>query len=137
MIDMATKAVAAAQRDMEKALKDGGESMVKSAKTSHRFLNRTGKAEDSIKSEVERGDDTLSMTFYIDPEKVTTDTGWNYAWIQNDGSRGRYRRGRISPTAMSVGGGGGVRHDDYMGKAWDNHAKKIMDKIENIFRRLG
>lgn len=127
------------RRDIPKALDRGGKKMVSIARDTHLFNKITGAVDRSIKHEVDVVPrEYASLTFFIDPSGVKTKSGYNRSWILNDGTRGNYRRGRISPTARTVGGkvGTGIRHDDFMGRAWGRQLPKTEKAIEKIFDRL-
>jgi hypothetical protein len=51
----------------------------------HEFQTRTGNLERSIQNTVDASN--LSMRVFINPDLVTTSSGWNYAVIQHDGSK--------------------------------------------------
>lgn len=137
--DIMQKLVDGVRRDIPKMLETGGRNMVKVARDTHIFNRVTGKADRSIKSEVDVvPKESASLTFFIDPSGVKTRTGYNRTWILNDGTRGNYRRGKISPTAQTVGGkaGTGIRHDDFIGRAWERQFPKTIRAVEKVFDRL-
>lgn len=130
--------IAGMRRDFEKEMKRFGGKMVAQAQARHRFKNKTGKANASIQSKTEIVGTALTMTFHIDPVGVQLPTGYNKTWILNDGTYGKYRRGKISPTAQTVGGAPntGIDHDDFMGDAWEQLFPQLDQKLTNIFRRV-
>ena len=127
------------QRDIPRTLDRGGDSMVQYARNNHpKWQSMTGEADKSIKHTVEVRKKVATLTFFIDPRGVMTSTGYNRTWILNDGTYGRYRRGKISPTANTVGGkaGTGIRHSDMMGRAWTVKSKVLERRLRKIFDRI-
>jgi len=107
-------------------------------RANHRYNRRTGALDESIKSEVEHvPGEYVSLRFFIDPDRVTTEKGWNYGWIQNDGSSDGYRQGAISPPSSPKNRDRrGIAHDDFMGRQWQRHFPKLSEKVQNIFARM-
>jgi len=90
----------------------------------------TGNTERSIQAQINVR--RMQLKFWINPDIVTTADGYNIGWIQNDGSKGHYKKGKISPLASSSGGRGGVPHDDFMGKAWTKYLPRMQAEINAI-----
>ena len=97
----------------------------------------TGMTNRSIEATVTEEGDNILLRFWIDPSLVTTSSGFNRAWGQNDGTWDNYRQGKISPPADSRGGRRGLVHQDFMGRAWERNIPPLMRDVENLFRRRG
>jgi hypothetical protein len=109
------------------------------AQDRHRYPNRkhykpTGNTERSIQAQINVR--RMQLKFWINPDIVTTADGWNIGWVQNDGSKNHYKKGKISPLASSSGGRGGVPHDDFMGRAWDKYLPRMQAEINAIPQRV-
>jgi len=62
---------------------------------------------------------------------VTVSNGFNIGWIQNDGTGGGYRRGKISPFA-STSGRGNIQADDFMGRSWNKFLPLMIKDFQKI-----
>ena len=125
------------EKAVTKVFVDNAEKMQKQAREDYYYTHRTHKLKNSTKAEVAKDDRYLTLRFWIDPEKVTV-KGWNYGWIQNDGSLSRYKKGRISaPVTPTDRIRKGVRHDDFMGRTWEKYLPKIMKGLNNASKKLG
>lgn len=94
----------------------------------------TGNTERSIQAKINIR--RLELKFWINPDIVTTSSGFNVGWGQNDGTRNGYRQGIISPPASSSGGRGGIPHDDFMGKAWNKFLPRMQAEINAVPARV-
>lgn len=123
--------------DLHTAMDSTSRQMQQDARTDHLFHNRTGKLHKSIRSEVKYiENESITLLFQIVPDAVLAN-GFNWGWGQNDGTLSRYRQGRISPPATPKNRKKkGIRHDDFMGRAWYRHYTKLKNRIETIFQRL-
>jgi hypothetical protein len=126
------------ESDVVSAVKKTAKKMQQEGRVDHFYKNRTWNLHKSTLSDVTyKKGEYVSLLWWIDPDKVTTKTGWNYGWIQNDGSLSRYARGKISPPAVPTDRvRTGVRHDDFVGRTWGNNVPKLQLDISNIFKRL-
>ena len=106
-----------------------GSLMVKYARANHRFNTRTGQAERSITSKVNRKEWILE--FYIDDKKVMSG-GYNYAWIQHDGSGEKYKKSRFSPSVSPKLKTGGVKADHFMVRAWEQYVDDMTDALRKL-----
>ena len=107
----------------------------KASQDRHRYPDRkhykpTGNTERSIQAQINVR--RMQLKFWINPDIVTSAGKWNIGWIQNDGSKEQYKKGKISPLASSSGGRGGVPHDDFMGKAWTKYLPRMQAEINAI-----
>ena len=124
-------------RSLRIALKKGGRDMVGVARTTHRFRSLTGTVDRSIEHIVD--DKQLTLTFQINPDNVMLPNGYNRGAILNSGTLGNYKRGKIDPDWGETRGGPigtGIKHDDFMGRAWEQILPKADAEIDEIFRRL-
>jgi hypothetical protein len=126
------------EADIVSAVQSTAKQMQTKGRTDHLYKKRTGNLNNAIIADVEyKQGEYVSLSWYIKPDKVMTEKGWNYGWIQNDGSYSNYRQGAISPQATPKSlSRKGVRHDDFMGRAWNGNIPKLQNKIANIFARL-
>jgi hypothetical protein len=124
------------RRDVRETLKRFG---VRMQRRAIRLRNlpkiTTGETNRSIKGEV--GDTGLILRFWIDPSRVTTESGFNRAWGQNDGTYDDYRQGAISPPSDSKSGRRGLVHQDFMGRAWEQELPALEAAMINIAERMG
>ncbi len=88
----------------------------------------TGNTERSIQAFVRFN----TLTFWINPDLVTMKNGFNVGWGQNDGTKDGYSQGKISPKGTSSGGRGGIKADDFMGRAWDKYFDNMLREMYNI-----
>jgi len=101
------------RKNASAALQQGGNKMAKHARANHDFTSRTNRAENAITATVDVG--RLEMLFYINPDLVTTSSGFNYAAAQHDGTRSGWQKSIFSaPSFTSKGGQGGIQHDHFM-----------------------
>ena len=122
---------------VEKVLTDSATKMQSEARADHYYKHRTFKLRDSTKAEVKKDGRFITLRFWIDPTNITV-KGWNYGWIQNDGSLSRYRKGKISPPVSPKDTiRTGVRHDDFMGRTWEKYLPKIMKGLKSASEKLG
>ena len=133
MMRWADMAVASTKKRIIKAVEDSSEKMVTSARSRHKFNTITGAVDESIKADVELTASYITLTFYLDTSVsgIMLPSGYNRAWLLNDGTRGNYRRGLISPSAVTVGGktGTGWKGDDFMGRTWRTQYKALDKRI--------
>lgn len=124
------------KRDVVKTLTKAQSTMPAHARSRHKFNSITGEVDRSIKATIETSGGFVTFTFFM--EKVPTSSGYNRGWILNDGTYGSYKRGKISPTARTVGGkrGTGIKHDDFMGNAWEQNSKVLFKAIQRIMDRM-
>jgi len=124
------------KRDVVKAMNSAQKSMPAHARSHHKFNSKTGRTDRAIKAAVELKGNLATFTFWGEP--VIVSSGYNNLWMQNDGTRGNYKRGSISPTARTVGGkrGTGIRHDDFMGNAWNSQSRIMINEINHVFDRM-
>ena len=129
----ADMAISTTKKRIVKAVETSGEKMVASARSRHKFNTITGAVDKSIKADVELTASFITLTFYLDTSVggIILPSGYNRAWLLNDGWRGGYRRGLISPTANTVGGkaGSGWKGDDFMGRTWRTQYKALDKRI--------
>jgi hypothetical protein len=140
MIRWADKAIASTKKRLVNAVERSADKMEESARSRHKFNTDTGAVDESIKAEVELTPSYITLTFFLDTSVsgIMLPSGYNKAWLLNDGWMGKYRRGLISPYAETVGGSrkSGYLGDDFMGRTWriqyralDKQINKIMDGI--------
>ena len=129
----ADMAIATTQKKIISAFDSSSKKMVKSARDRHKFKTKTGAVDESIKADVELTAKFITLTFYLDTSVsgIILPSGYNRSWILNDGTRGNYRRGLISPSAVTVGGrkGSGYKGDDFMGRTWRTQYKALDKRI--------
>ena len=125
------------EKAVEKVLTDSAVKMQAEARSYHYYKHRTFKLKNSTKAKVKNDGSYITLRFWIDPENITV-KGWNYGWIQNDGSLSRYAKGKISPPVTPTDRiRKGVRHDDFMGKTWEKYLPKIMKGLNKASEKLG
>ena len=110
-----------------------GKLMVKYARNHHRFKTQTGQLERAITFKVDSK--KWILHFYIDDVRVYSN-GYNYGWIQNDGSASGYKRGKISPSISPKGKGKGVQADDFMGRAWEKYVDDLTSDLQKLLIRI-
>ncbi len=95
-------------------------------------------AKNGIKADVTITDTEASLVFWIDPsveggflDNKGGGLKYNRLWLRNDGTYGNYRRGIISPSAVTVGGkkGTGYKGKDFMGRTWRTQYKALDKRI--------
>jgi hypothetical protein len=90
-------------------------------------------AKRGIKADVTITETEASLVFWIDPSVTggMLSSGYNRLWLRNDGTYGNYRRGIISPSAITVGGkkGTGYKSRDFMGRTWRTQYKALDKRI--------
>ena len=119
-------------KTVPKTLGKYGALMVKYARSNHKFKTQTGQGERAITFKLDKKNWILH--FYIDEVRVYSN-GWNYLWIQNDGSAGGYKQGKISPPVTPKGKGSGVQADDFMGRAWDKYVDDLTAELNTILTK--
>ncbi len=133
MLKWADMAIASTKKKIIKDVNTSAEKMQSSARSRHKFKKKTGATDKSIKADVTLTKEYISLMFWLDTSVsgIMLPSGYNKAWILNDGTRGNYKRGIISPSAVTVGGasGTGWKGDDFMGKTWVEEYKKLDKKI--------
>ena len=124
------------RRDIVKYVSNAEKSMVENARTQHKFTTITGEVDNSISAVTKVKGNILSFTFFMKP--VVMSSGYNKSWILNDGTYGNYKRGAISPSAVTVGGkrGTGIKSDDFMGRSWNKNYKVLDRRITKAFDRM-
>ncbi len=129
MMRWADMAVKSTKKRIVKYTENSADKMQKSARSRHKFNTITGATDKSIKAEVTLIKEYITLMFWLDTSVsgIILPSGYNKAWLLNDGWRGGYRRGLISPSAITVGGerGTGWQGDDFMGKTWVEEYKKL------------
>jgi len=111
-----------------KAVEASATKMEAKARSRHKFNTITGAVDRSIKAEVELSPNFVTLSFFLDTSVsgIILPSGYNRAWMLNDGWRGGYSRGIISPSAITVGGSGGFKGDDFMGVTWVEEFARVM-----------
>lgn len=120
-------------KSVPKVLAKYGAKMVQFARQNHRFVSQTGQLERSITYKVDRKNWVLE--FYIDGVRLYS-AGYNYGWIQHDGSGVRYKRGRFSPSVSPKLKNGGVASDHFMVRAWDEYADELTAELEKLLIKV-
>ena len=115
-----------------------GALMVEFARKNHKpfkYKNRqpTGNLERSISFKVDRKNWILE--FYID-DRLVTSGGFNYAWVQHDGSGTNYKRSRMSPAVTPKLKTGGVKSDHFMVRAWDKYVDDLTKALEKALIKV-
>ncbi len=110
-----------------------GAKMVRYARQNHKFQTQTGQLERSITYKVDRK--SWRLEFYIDGVRVYS-RGWNYGWIQNDGTAQGYHKGEISPLVSPKGRGKGIKADDFMGRAWKMYVDDLTAELEGLLKEV-
>ena len=132
-IEWANKAIATTRKKLITAFESSAEKMETSARNRNKNSFTSKKYDEAIKADVERKGDTLSLTFYIDTafKGIILESDYNLLWLHNDGTYGNYRRGIISPSAVTVGGkkGTGLLGADFMGRTWRTQYKALDKRI--------
>lgn len=127
------RAMPTLNKEVVKILGRYGGKMVKYARQNHKFTTQTGQLERAITFKVDSK--RWMLSFYIDEVRVYSN-GYNYGWIQNDGSAEGYKRGKISPPVSPKGKGKGVKADDFMGRAWDKYVEEMTAEIEKAMIKV-
>jgi hypothetical protein len=103
--------------------------MVKYARQNHDFNTRTGQLERAITFKVNKKEWVLE--FFID-DKLILSGGYNYGWIQHDGSGQNYRKSRFSPSVSPKLETGGVKADHFIVRAWDQYEDKMTEALRKL-----
>ena len=127
------KAIPTLNKEVVKILGRYGAKMVKYARANHKFKTQTGQLERAITFKVDSK--RWQLSFYIDEVRVYSN-GYNYGWVQNDGSASGYKRGSISPPISPKGKGSGIEADDFMGRAWDKYVDDMTRELEKALIRV-
>ena len=106
-----------------------GSLMVKFARSNHRFTTQTGQLERAITHKVNAKE--WQLEFYIDDKRVMSG-GYNYGWIQHDGSGVYYDQSRFSRSVSPKLESGGVKPDHFMVRAWDEYVDKMTDELKTL-----
>ena len=114
-------------KEVAKILGRNGGKMVKYARANHRFTTQTGQLERAITFKVDSKQ--WMLHFYIDETRVYSH-GYNYGWIQNDGTGYGYKQGKISPNATPKLSSAGLEADDFMGRAWDKYVDVMTQELQ-------
>ena len=116
-------------KDVAKLLRRYGNKMVKYARSNHKFQTQTGQLERSITAKVDSK--YWQLNFKIDEVRVYSN-GYNYGWIQNDGTGNSYKQGSISPSVSPKLQSKGLQGDDFMGRAWDKYVDDMTRDLEKL-----
>lgn len=106
-----------------------GSLMVKYARANHRFTTQTGQLERAISFKVKRKE--WQLEFFIDDVRVYSN-GYNYGWVQHDGSGANYKKSRFSPAVSPKLKTGGVKADHFMVRAWDEYVDDMTAELEKL-----
>jgi len=120
-------------KGVAKIMRIYGNLMVQEARGNHAFKTQTGQLERSITAKVDSKN--WQLIFFIDEVRVYSN-GYNYGWIQNDGTASGYRQGKISPAISPKGKGKGILADDFMGKAWDMFVDDMTTELQKLLIRV-
>ncbi len=135
MLKWAEMGIKTTKKRIKTALNYHSKKMVESANSRNGGFKGSEKslAQKGIKADVTITNTEASLVFWIDPsvEGGMLDSGYNRLWLRNDGTYGNYRRGIISPSAITVGGkkGTGYKGRDFMGRTWRTQYKALDKKI--------
>lgn len=120
-------------KEVAKLLHRYGIKMVKYARQNHKFTTQTGQLERSIIAKVDSK--SWQLNFKIDEVRVYSN-GYNYGWIQNDGTGNSYKQGLISPNATPKLQSKGLKADDFMGRAWDKYVDEMTEELQKLLIRV-
>jgi len=126
------KAMPNLNKEVAKLLRRYGNKMVIYARQNHKFQTQTGQLERAITAKVDSK--MWQLNFYIDDVRVYSN-GYDYGWIQNDGTGLSYKRGDISPTATPKLQSKGLRGDDFMGRAWNKYVDDMTGELQKLLIR--
>ena len=127
------KAMPNLNKDVAKIFGKYGGKMVKYARANHKFTTQTGQLERAITFKVDSK--RWELKFYIDEVRVYSN-GYNYGWIQNDGTGQGYKQGSISPKVTPKLKSKGLEADDFMGRAWDEYVDKMTAELERALIKV-
>ena len=119
-------------KGVARILRAYGNKMVKYARANHKFTTQTGQLERSITAKVDSK--KWQLKFYIDEVRVYSN-GYNYGWIQNDGTGYSYKQGKISPPITPKLKSKGLKADDFMGRAWAFYVDDMTKELEQLLIR--
>ena len=112
-------------------------SMVAKANGDHTFKRKNGQADRAIQGFIDPK--KWMLTFWINPAQVTVYSKdgkpYNYAWGLNDGTRNKYKQGKISPKITPSSKSGGIAADDFMGRAFGSGIKDLQRDIKREIER--
>ncbi len=135
-----SKAMGRLNRSIPSALQKGVNGMITHAKNGKKYKTRNGGAERAIQGFIDTRE--WMLTFWINPAQVTvyskSGKPYNYAWGLNDGTMSNYKQGAISPKITPSSKNGGIKADDFMGRAFEVGIKplqrEIVKDIERAFK---
>ncbi len=140
-IKQVEKGLKSTRKRIKTALESSAKKMVESANNRNGGFNGSEKeiAKRGIKADVTITENEASLVFWIDPsveggflDNKGGGLKYNRLWLRNDGTYGNYRRGIISPSAVTVGGkkGTGYKGRDFMGRTWQTQYKALEKRID-------
>ncbi len=141
MLKWAEMGIKTTKKRIKTAFESSAKKMIKSANDRNGGFNGSEKeiAKRGIKADVTITDTEASLVFWIDPsveggflDNKGGGLKYNRLWLRNDGTHGNYRRGIISPSAVTVGGkkGTGYKGRDFMGRTWQTQYKALEKRID-------
>lgn len=125
-------------------LNDNALKMVKEARSNHRYKSKSGNLNKAIKKKYWKTKNNQKVKVFIDPTLVTTENGYNYGWIQHDGSGSGYQQSNISPPVSphKFKNGGGIKADHFLERGINKYSedmerdlKNVPKKVKKLFRR--
>jgi len=112
-------------------LQESGNKMVVQARSDHRFNTKSGQLERAITADVNPVG--WELMFYIDPDRVTN-KGYNYGWVQHDGSGTGYKKSYMSRKIKPKLKSGGIEADHFMVRAFESEIKNLERDITNVLK---
>jgi hypothetical protein len=110
-----------------------GQKMVETARNDHRYENRSGNLSRSITYKVDHK--KWELSFYID-DSLVTNKGYNYGWVQHDGSGMGYKASKFFPTISPKLSSGGIPADHFLSRAYDKWEPEMIDEMKKAIRSI-
>jgi hypothetical protein len=134
------KAPEVTEQEIKTVLNENAVKMVESARENHDYISKSGNLSKSIKKRYSRNKTTHSqqVKVFISPTLVTTEKGFNYGWIQHDGSGSGYRQSGISPAVSphKFKNGGGIDADHFLERAINKYDDDMRRDLNNVPKKV-
>lgn len=132
------KAPEVTEQEIKAVLNENALKMVKEARANHNYRSKSGNLNKSIKKRYSKKKGSQQVKVFIDPTLVTTEKGYNYGWIQHDGSGSGYRKSKITPAVSphKFKNGGGIKADHFLDRAIDKFDKDMRRDLRNVPKKV-